>query len=279
MFSTALIIFREVLEAALVIGIVMAAARGVVGRGRWVSTGVGAGLLGAMLVAASAGAIASALEGMGQEFFNATILFTAVIMLGWHNVWMKQHGREIAAQVGGVGRSVADGASPLYALTIVVAIAVLREGSEVVLFLYGIVAAQGGASAWSMLTGGLVGLAAGTALGLLIYLGLLRIPSRYLFVVTSWLIVLLAAGMAAQGARFLVQAGALPPLGTSIWNTSAVLSEQSLLGQMLHTLVGYMARPDGMQVLFYLATLLVIGGTMRWMERRPPRRVRMEVPS
>ncbi|MBI5042147.1 MAG: FTR1 family protein [Gammaproteobacteria bacterium] len=267
MFATTLIVFREMLEAALIIGIVMAATRGARHRIAWVSAGIGAGLLGAGLVAGFADAIASAIEGMGQELFNATVLFLAVAMLGWHTIWMKQHGRELAANMKAVGREVASGERPLYLLAIVIGIAVLREGSEVVLFLYGIAAsAEGGTGA--MLSGGLLGLAGGAAVGLAMYFGLLRIPTRHLFSVTTGLILLLAAGMAAQGAGYLVQAGILPALGTSIWDTSNILSEHSAVGQLLHILIGYIARPDGIQVAFYFSTLLLIGGSMKFFTRQ-----------
>jgi len=262
MFATTLIVFREMLEAALIIGIVLAATRGAAHRGLWVSLGVGAGLLGATLVAASADAIASAVAGVGQEVFNASVLFLAVGMLGWHNIWMKRHGRELTAHMNKVGRGVLEGERPLYLLAVVVGIAVLREGSEVVLFLHGIAASTEGGTA-SMLSGGLLGIAGGGAVGLAMYFGLLRIPTRHLFSVTAWLILLLAAGMSAQGAHYLVQAGLLPPLGTALWDTSWILSEHSIFGQILHTLVGYIARPDGIQVVFYFATLFLIGGFMK----------------
>jgi high-affinity iron transporter len=270
MFATALIVFRETLEAALIVGIVMAATRGAAGRGRWVGAGIVAGTAGAAAVAAFADAIATAVSGMGQELLNACVLFTAVTMLGWHNVWMKQHGRELAARISGIGRGVVEGSRPLYALAVVVGLALLREGSEVVLFLYGVVSSQR-AGTLPMLAGGIIGLAGGTAAGFAMYRGLLRIPARHLFTVTAWMILLLAAGMAAQGARYLVQAGVLPPLGTALWNTSALLPEQSLPGQILHVLVGYMARPDGVQVLFYTVTLVLIGGLMKWSGRRTAR--------
>src|SRR5437870_7633183 len=80
--ATAIIVFREVLEAALIVGIVMAASRGIRGRGGWVGGGVAGGILGAVIVAACAGTIASAAAGMGQEVFNAAVLFAAVGMLG-----------------------------------------------------------------------------------------------------------------------------------------------------------------------------------------------------
>jgi len=96
-----------------------------------------------------------------------------------------------------------------------------------------------------------------------IYFGLLAIPLRRLFAVTSWLILLLAAGMASQGAAFLMQANLLPTLGNELWDTSSILSERSPLGVLLHVLIGYSAQPAGIQVVFYLVTLLVIGTLMR----------------
>jgi len=262
MLASAIIVFREVLEAALVVGIVLAATKGVAGRGGWVGLGLAAGAVGAGLVAAFAARISEAAAGMGQEVFNAAVLFAAAFMLGWHNVWMGRHGREMAADIGAVGQAVQAGERPLYALAVVIGLAVLREGSEVVLFLYGIAAAAQGESA-AILAGGLVGLGGGALAGYAIYSGLARIPTRRLFAVTTWLILLLAAGMAAQGAGFLLQAGLLPSVGGALWDSSSLLSETSIPGRVLHTLVGYIAQPDGMQLIFYAATIAVIALLMR----------------
>lgn len=262
MLPTAIIVFREVLEAALIVGIVMAASRGALGRGVWVSGGIAAGVLGAGLVALFAATIAAAAEGMGQELFDAAILFAAVCMLGWHNIWMSSHGRELAANAMKLGSEVRSGARPLWALAFVVALAVLREGSEIVLFLYGI-ALGGNGGLVAMGSGGVIGLALGVAAGTTIYWGLVAIPMRLLFTVTSWLVLLLAAGLASQGAAFLMQADLLPALGSNLWDTSWLLSEQGLTGRVLHTLIGYTAQPAGIQLVFYAATILVIGGLMR----------------
>ncbi|MDR3500470.1 MAG: FTR1 family protein [Parvibaculum sp.] len=271
MLATLIIVFREVIEAALVISIVAAATKGISGRNRWLALGVGAGILGACLVAGFAGQIASSLEGSGQEIFNASILFLAVLMLGWHNIWMGSHGRELAAEMSAVGRDVMSGAKPLYAVAIAVGIAVLREGSEVALFLYGI-AAGGGLTASGLLVGGAIGLVAGAALGYALYKGLVVLSTRTLFAVTSWMILLLAAGLAAQGANFLVQAGILSPLGEAMWDTSWLLSDQTIFGKMLHTLIGYTARPTPIQLIFYVATIVVIGGLMKIMSGAAPKK-------
>jgi len=260
MFASALIVFREVLEAALVLSIVAAATRMVAGRNRWLALGVAGGVLGALIVAAFANQIAEAMEGVGQELFNAGVLLLAVAMLGWHNIWMQQHGRELAARMSAVGGAVAAGTQPLYAVALAVGLAVLREGSEVVLFLYGI--AGGGATAADLALGGIIGLAIGGAVGLALYAGLLNLSTRHLFTATSWMILLLAAGMAASAAKYLTQADILPALGHAIWDTSWLLKEDSIPGELLHILIGYVARPSGIQLAFYLGTILLIGGLM-----------------
>ncbi|MHB8534437.1 MAG: FTR1 family iron permease [Sulfuricaulis sp.] len=273
MLATAIIVFREVLEAALIIGIVLAATRGLARRNVWVSLGVAAGCGGAGLVALFADVISAALAGAGQEVFNAGILLFAVVMLGWHNVWMRRHGREMAQQMRAVGQAIKLGDRSMYMLAVVVGLAVLREGSEVVLFLYGIAVAQQDSSRL-MISGGLLGLLTGGMMGLLMYRGLLRISTRYLFTVTTWLITLLAAGMAAQAAGFLTQADLLPPLVQSMWDTSSILAEKSVLGRVLQTLVGYADHPNGMQVLFYAVTLVSIAVLMRLCGRLPSPKVK-----
>jgi high-affinity iron transporter len=269
MLGALIIVFREVIEAGLIVGIVMAATRGVAGRGRWVSIGVGAGVLGAAIVAMFAGAISQAFEGSGQELFNAGVLGIAVVMLMWHNAWMARHGREIATEMRSVGMAVSEGAKPLTALAIVIGLAVLREGSEVVLFLYGIFAS--GTSGMSLFIGGILGVAAGAAFTGLTYFGLLAIPTRYIFSVTSWLIALLAAGMAAQSVQFLNNAGFVEVLGRTVWDTSWILSEGSIFGRLLHTLIGYTERPTELQLLVYIAILLLMGLLMRIARPAPPR--------
>jgi high-affinity iron transporter len=257
-----IIVFREVFEAGLIVGIVLAVTRAVAGRSWWISGGVAGGVLGACIVAAFAGALSAAFSGIGQELFNAAVLGLAVVMLTWHNVWMARHGRELAAEMRAAGEAVVKGRSSLAALAIVVGVATLREGAEVVLFLYGILA-SGGTSAPSVFLGGVLGLGLGALVCALAYLGLLRIPGRHLFAVTSAMIAFLAAGMAAQAVLFLAQADVLTAFDNVMWDTSWLLSEDSVVGKALHTLIGYNDRPTGMQIVVYLAVLLIMFVLMR----------------
>jgi high-affinity iron transporter len=268
MLATALIVFREVLEASIIMGILAAATRSIRGSQRWLFGGLLAGLLGAGIVAASTDVIGSFASGIGQELFNAIVLGIAVLMLAWHNIWMASHGAVLAANAKLVGRNIRDGNSECSVLMVIIGLAVLREGSETVLFLYGIaVSNEGGQS--SMIIGGLIGLLLGIAVGYTIYAGLLRVPMRWFFAATGILVLLLAAGMASQAAHFLIQADLLPSLAAPLWDTSALLPENGLPGMLLHSLIGYDSRPAGMQIIFYLAALVVIFTGMKWASRRP----------
>ncbi len=262
MLAASLIVFREVLEAVLVIGIVLAATKHVVGSRRMVSFGIVAGVAGALLMAGFADVLASQFEGTGQDVFNAGAMILAVGMLGWHNIWMTKHGREMAADMAGIGHAVSDGSKPLRVLGLVIAIAVLREGGETVLFLWGI-ATSGQTTVVEMVQGLAIGIGLGISVGATLYQGLLRIPARHLFQVTSWMITLLAAGMAAQAITFLSAAGLIEVIDTPVWDSSSILSEDSILGRMLHTLVGYMDRPNMVQLAAWCCTVLIISMSTR----------------
>jgi len=263
-----IIVFREVFEAGLIIGIVLAVTRTVPHRNLWIGGGVLGGVAGACLVAAFAGALSNLFAGMGQELFNAAILGIAVVMLTWHNVWMARHGREMANEVRAIGQAVADGSKSLLALAVVVGVAVLREGSEVALFLYGIVTSDGG-SALSLALGGVIGLVLGALVCLLTYAGLISIPMRSLFAVTTVLITLLAAGMAAQAVAFLEKANWLTAMDNVVWDSSWLLDESSLPGKALHTLVGYTDQPTAMQLSVYVAVLVITFVLMRLSGSQP----------
>jgi high-affinity iron transporter len=147
---------------------------------------------------------------------------------------------------------------------------VLREGSEVVLFLFGI-AASGGTDPLQMATGGLLGVTGGALVTFLIYRGLLIIPTSKLFSVTNALVALLAAGMAGQAAVLLEQAGWVPSLGDQLWDTSPILADDTLFGRALHALVGYSDRPMGVQLVAYFAVLAALIAASRVLGAAPKR--------
>jgi len=266
-----IIVFREVFEAGLIVGIVLAVTKGVPHRALWITGGVAAGVLGSCLMAVFAGVISQAFAGSGQELVNATVLSIAVVMLTWHNAWMARHGRELAAQFRAAGEAVASGSKSLVALAIVVCIAVLREGFEVVMFLYGVLATEG-ATGFDVFLGGVAGMLLGAVVCAATYFGIVTIPQRYLFGVTSFMIAFLAAGMAAQAIGFLEQANVVQALDQVVWDSSGLLSDNSILGRILHTLIGYNDRPTLMQLVVYCATLGVMFVLMKLLAPPPRQR-------
>lgn len=269
MLGSAIIVFREVLEAALIIGIIAAATRSLPTRNVWLIAGIAAGVVGSLIVASLTGQIADMAEGVGQELFNAGILAVAAMMLAWHNIWMSRHGIQLARDAKKLGADVVSGGREMSALAVVVALAILREGSETALFLYGMLAG-GSESLTNVIGGGAIGLVVGMLAGFGLYAGFLNIPARLFFASTSGLILLLACAMSSQVARFLVQADVLPALGNPVWDTSWLLDNGSIAGRFLHTLIGYEAMPSGIQVVFYAATMILILTGMYLVRPRAP---------
>ncbi len=265
MLPSAIVVFREVFEIVLIVGIVLAATREMPGRLNALLIGLGSGLLGSALVAAFTGKISSYAEGMGQEYFNAGILLVAAGFIGWTVLWMKKHARHMKRHFEDVSRAVSEGTATSLALSAVIALTMLREGSEIVLFTYGMLAS--GQPPAAILAGSTLGMLAGLVVGGLLYFGLIKLSVRVFFHVTSWLLVLLVAGMVSQAFGFLVAAGAFENMSATIWDTSWILSEHGLFGQSLGTLVGYTARPTIIQLIMYVLTLVTLVGTMKMIDK------------
>ena len=270
MFATALIVFRETLEAALFVGIIAAATQGIAGRTKWLAGGVLAGILGAVALAAGADRLGALADGVGQDLVNVGILSLALVMLSWHCVWVSTHGRQMSQDARQLGSSVSKGARAPKALMAAVALAVLREGAETVLFMAGLASGTPGNS-HAMIGGAGLGLLGGVALGILIYFGLSRVKPQHLFAVTNALILLLAAAIASQLARALAQSGLTDLWSSALWDTSSLLPPDSPAGVLLRALVGYDARPSGLQLAFYIGTLLIVGLATRHMSRHQQR--------
>jgi high-affinity iron transporter len=265
-FAAALIVFRESLEAALFVGIVAAATRDMPGRARWLASGVFIGVLGALALAAMAPHISGWFDGLGQDVVNIGVLSLALAMLLWHCIWVAAHSREMVVQARQLGASVQQGERKPWALLGAVALAVLREGAETVLFVGGAITG-GGTSFGEVAVAVLIGVGLGAALGLAIYGGLSRIPTRHIFSATNVLIAVLAGSIASQLVKSLAQAGFLERWTSPLWDTSAALSPDSVLGTFLRALVGYDATPSAAQLASYVGVLGLIFLGTRLMQR------------
>lgn len=256
MFQIAVIVFREIIEIALIISILIAATNGISGRGKFILLGVALGVLGSVIVALFTGNISDLFNGTGQEAFNAAILLLSSAMISWTVIWMKKHAAAITANIQQLSQSVTKGNKSLFVLLPVAAFSVLREGTEIVLFSYG--SFISGTSMVSLVIGALSGLMAGVIVGLGFYYGLLKVFGKYFFTITGWMLILLAAGMAAQAMSFLASGGYVPQMAYPLWDSSFIITENSFIGKILHIVIGYVAKPSGIQVLGYGLTLLLI---------------------
>jgi high-affinity iron transporter len=257
MIASLVIVFREMLEMVLVVGVLLAATSGMHGSRQWIGLGIFGGLIGAVFFGLFMEQMENAFEGDGEFIFNAVVLLLASVLISWTVFWMSRHGREMSMRMKEVGNSVKQGDLPHRALVVIAFSAVMREGSEAAFFLFG--AAQGmGEEGWSMLIGGLTGAAAALLVGGLLYFGLVRIPVKQMFSVAGWLLMLLAAGMASQATWNLVTIEWLPPVVDTLWNSSAVLSQESLPGEVLHVLIGYDDQPSGLQVIVFVLSLTIL---------------------
>ncbi len=252
-----IIMFREIFEIAIIVCVILAATKGVPGRGRWVSYGILGGIVGALALGVLTQQFASLATPETQKLYHAGILFLATALIAWTVIWMKQHGQKLAQHLKQVGRDVKEGIQPMHMLAIVVGLAVLREGSEIVLFLFGLMA-TGQTTLMAIAQGGTLGLIAGLGFGYAMYFGLIRVPIKLMFSMTSALLTFIAAGMFANGLGKLVASDVLPALGNQVWDTSMILNQRAWLGRFMHILLGYIDKPMGIQVLGYSAVVIAL---------------------
>ena len=267
MFGTGVIVFRETLEAALFVGILAASTRGILHRTHWLGLGIAAGIAGSILMACGMEAISSWADGLGQDLVSITILGLALGMLVWHCLWGGQHARAMVGEAQRLGLNATARTGSLWAVAIAVAMTVLREGAETVLFVAGLAAGQQGGTGIQLMAA-FTGCLLGAAAGWLIYAGLGRLKPQRLFAAINILILMLAGNLASQLARLLHQAGWLPWFEASAWDLSDVLSNDSLTGTLLHGVIGYEATPSQLQVVFYVATVVLLASASAGIRRR-----------
>ena len=257
MIAAALIVFREMLEMALVVGVLLAAPATLPGSRRWIGAGALLGGCGAALVAVFMEQMENSFGGDGEFLFNAVVLAIASLLIGWTTVWMQRHGREMSARMHEVGSAVSAGRTPVTALMLITLAAVMREGSEAVFFLFGAIQATA-EDGWSMVAGSLLGMVSGAVVGWVVYKGLRVIPLKRIFAVVSTLLMVMAAGMASQAAWNLVMIDELPPLIDPLWDSSSLLPQESPMGELLHALMGYDAQPSAMQMVVFFTVLIAL---------------------
>jgi len=253
MLQIAIVVFREILEISLILGILSAATKEIEGRAKWILSGLTLGAIVSVGLAFFTDAISDSLNGQGQEFFNGLILLSAAFMISWTVLWMQKHAKSISGELKKLSNSIREGKKPLYVLLFVVFLSTLREGTEIVLFTYSYYLA--GEDVFYISSGLIIGILCGSAVGFALYLGIIKAAGKYFFMVTTYLLVFLASGIAAQGIGFWINASIVPDLGNPLFDISGILPQTSFLGKFLHIFFGYLDQPAGIQLLVYFTNL------------------------
>lgn len=253
MLQISIIVFREIFEIALIVGVLTAATKEISGRSKWLLSGLTCGVVASFALTFFTDKISESFSGMGQEIFNGCILFAAAAMISWTVLWMQKHAKSLSGELKTFGEKVRDGEKSLYALFFVVFFSVLREGAEIVLFTYSYYIS--GTALREIIFGLSLGILLGTGFGIALYFGILKIFGRYFFPITTWILVFLTAGISSQGVGLWVDAGLISPMGNPAFDASQILSQQSFFGKFLQIFFGYIDKPYGSQLVAYFSIL------------------------
>jgi high-affinity iron transporter len=261
--SSLLITLREGLEAALIIGIILAYLVRTDNRQGFKPVWLGTSL--AVVISLIAGAtiylLAGEFSGRAEEIFEGLAMFLAVGVLTWMIFWMRQQAVDIKTHLHAQVKSVLNSGSSL-GLVVLAFVVVVREGIETVLFLFA--ATRVAESPVLFAAGGLLGLSIAIGIGYSLYKGASRLNLRVFFNVTSLLLIAFAAGLLAHGIHEFHEAGIIPPIVEHVWDVNHILPEKTTLGRFLTAIVGYNANPSLVEVVAYLVYLtLALGSYFR----------------
>ncbi len=252
MLNALIVVFRESLEAMLVIGVLLAwIARQsdptTLRRGLWAGVVAGVGL--AVVLGVITFAAQSQLEGNALEAFRVGMVLFAAGLIMQMVLWMRRHGRHMKREL----EADASRVSGAVGIATVAALAVAREGAETVVFLYGMGLERDGGDLLALLGAAAAGLALAAATGWLVTRGARFLSYRVLFGASEILLLLIAGALLAAGIDRMIGLDWLPPLLDPVWDTSALLDDGSGAGRLLADFVGYRARPSASLLIAYAA--------------------------
>ena len=250
MTSALIIVLREVLEAMLIISLLLAASLNIGIHRKWLGIAVLIGLAGASLYAYLFDLITDAFDGVGQEIINAVTLFAICISLAAFSLFIVNH---LSSKARSVNFNIG-----IAALIGSVALAITREGAEISIYLSGYLLSP--EPLQPVIAGGILGTGIGLSAGALIYYGLTSLKRSTSLLTSALVLVPVAAGMVSQGTNYLMQADILSSQ-LPLWDSSGIVQEGSVLGELLYALFSYEATPTPLQIGLYFTTagLMTLG--------------------
>lgn len=267
MLATAIIVFREMLEICLILGIISAALDNLKNKKLLLLSGIIGGTCLSAVFALTMTYINGLFDGNGQEILKIIILSTSIIFINLTIIWISKHRKELHSKINNATQKLINKEINIISLVIVIVFIISREGMEIILFLSGIYSA--GSTATDLVLGSIIGAASGISLGLLLYNGLLKLNMKHFFSVINIMLILLAAGMASQLANYLNSVDLIEVLSTQIWDSSWIVNENGLIGKILHSMFGYSSKPTGLQAIFYVTSIAITSMLLMKSKRLP----------
>ena len=265
MLPAFVLFLREGLEASLVVTILMAALRqlGQTQQMRAVWTGVALAVIGSLVGGAVIYATVHVYaDTRGQTIFETFAYLLAVGLLTGMTFWMQRHSRTLKKEITAKASAAGSG----FALGLLAFTTVGREGLETAVFLLAFALQS---NPWLFLLGAALGAAAAIALCYAIYRMGYRLDFRIFFRVMGILLLIFAAGLLGDAVQNMQELGWIPFGLTQLWNTGALLSENSVIGDLLHTFIGYAEAPTVLQMSLYALYLAIAGGYFYYLTRKP----------
>jgi high-affinity iron transporter len=257
MLRIAIIVFRESIEMAILLSILIALTKKILNSRLYLIAGIVLGVFGASLFAFFASTLSVSLSGVGDEVFDFVAIMLSVFMISFTVAWIQNCTSGFRKELDKLSSNSCPTGLNKFVLTSVAATVVFREGIEIMIYLYGI-SSLDSVDMDDYLWGFVLGTMSAVVLGLILYWGLIKLPGKYIFKASSWLLILIAAGLSAHAAGILTSSGLVEYFNDELWDTSWLIEDQSNAGRVLESFVGYTAKPNGMQVIFYCTTLLFI---------------------
>ncbi len=261
MISTSvIIILREVLEAALLISLLLAMSAHIHLKLRWVLTALCLGLGFAVVYADQLAFISNLFDGLGQEMINTSLQITISIMLGIGCCYIvqtlvaEQSIKTTATErINILSQSLSNRLFFKGLLICIVALAIVREGSEIIIYIFGF--ASNKDVFLTVLLGGSIGLGIGISIGVIFFYSLISVSFNHFILLLIVFSGFIAAGLLIQAVNLLYQADWLE-MQNFLWDSSSIISEESIVGQLLYAMIGYEATPSILQVLIYSVILI-----------------------
>ena len=265
MVAAFVLFLREGLEASLIVSILLAALRQL-GQTRHIAavwTGVVAAVLASLVGGTALYLTIRTYDGSTfQTIFETGAYLLAVVLLTTMTFWMQRHSRSLKQEI----TARASTAGSAFALGLLAFSTVGREGLETAVFALAFAFQTQGVL---LVLGGALGILAAVGLCVLIYRLGYRLDFRLFFRVMGILLLFFAAGLLGDAVQNLQALGWLPIGTTPLWSTEHILSQETTIGDLLHSLIGYSDAPTVLQCLFYSAYLLIAGSLFWRMTRKP----------